>query len=160
EVLTTLKELVIGIAAFVVGLLHGALDSILDIFIGVYDLIVLAKDIIVKLFKGTLVSDAKGLWEEIKKIKVSDIIDAVGAKWNAPSTWDRWKFRGYVIGYAIVEILLLVFSGGLVTAVKWAGKAGKFGKLAKYLAELPKVKKFVEAAKLAKDKGLAKIKAA
>jgi hypothetical protein len=78
---------------------------------------------------------------------MSDIIEMVGKKWNAPSTWDRWKFRGYVIGYAIMEIVMLFFSAGAITAIKWAGKAAKIGKFAEWLAKLPKVEKFIEAAK-------------
>jgi Domain of unknown function (DUF4157) len=160
EVLATLGDITIGVAAFVAGLLHGAVSSIADVFVGVYDLIKLAVDLIVKLFKGTLISDARALWEDIKKIKASDIIAMVGAKWNAPSLWDRWKFRGYVIGYAIVEILLLVFSGGIVTAVKAAAKAGKIGKLAKYLSELGAVRRLVTAAEALKGKGVDKLRAA
>lgn len=160
EALTTLKDILIGVAAFIVGLLDGAISSILDIFIGVYDLIVLAKDLIIKIFTGTIISDAKGLWDDLSKVSISDIIDLVGAKWNAPSTWDRWKFRGYVIGYAIVEILLLIFSVGAVTAIKWAGKAAKVGKFARYLAELPRVKKFLDAGKALSGKGMDAIRAA
>lgn len=159
EVLQTLKDIGIGIAAFGVGLLHGALMSIADIFIGAWDLLVMLWDIVVKLFKGTLISDAIAFFKDISKIKVSDIIALVGAKWNAPSTWDRWKFRGYVIGYAIVEILLMIFSVGILTAIKWAGKVSKLGKFAKYLSELPKVQKVMKAAKALKGKGIDKIRA-
>lgn len=160
EVLSTLADIVIGTAGFIVGLLHGAVMSIADVFIGAYDLIMLAKDLVVKLVKQTLVSDAKAFYQEIKKIKVSDIIEMVGEKWNHPDTWTRWKFRGYVIGYAIVEILMLYFSAGLVTVVKWAGKAGKAGKLMSYLAKLPQIKKFTAAADALKGKDISKFKAA
>ncbi len=160
EVLSTVGDIGIGVAAFIVGLLHGALMSIADVFIGAYDLIKIAGEIIIKLFKGTLISDAKAFFDEISKIEVSDIIEMVGAKWNHANTWDRWKFRGYVIGYAVVEILLLYFSVGIVTAVKWAGKAGKVGKLATYLSKLPQVQKITSAAKTLKGKGIDKLRAA
>ncbi|GAA4276779.1 eCIS core domain-containing protein [Aquimarina mytili] len=160
EMLSTLADIAIGIAAFVVGLLHGAVMSIADVFIGLYDLVVLIKDIIVKLFKGTLISDAKAFFKDISKIKMSDILKMVGEKWNHPNVWDRWKFRGYVIGYAIVEILMLVFSGGIVTAIKWAGKAGKFGKLAKYLGKLKSVQKIMNKANTLKGKGVEKVRKA
>jgi hypothetical protein len=160
EVLTTLAEISIGVAAFIVGLLHGAVMSIADIFIGLKDLVVMVIDLVKKLFQGTLISDAKSFFEDISKIKMSDIIDMVGAKWNAPSTWDRWKFRGYVIGYAIVEILLLIFSAGALTAIKWAGKVSKVGKFAEYLSKLPKVQKVISAAKTLKGKAVDEIRTA
>jgi hypothetical protein len=158
EALTTLSDIVIGTAAFIVGLLEGALTSVADLFFGLVDLIKLVGSIIKKLFKRTLLAGAKAFWEDISKIKISDIINMVGAKWNHPNTWDRWKFRGYVIGYAIVEILMLVFSGGVATAVKWAGKLGKFGKLAEYLGKLPKVQKLLEAAKGLKGEAAARMR--
>ena len=96
EILTTIADVVIGIAAFIVGILHGALMSIADIFIGVYDILDMLYKIIRSLVKGTIISDAKKLWNDIKKIKMSDIIEMVGKKWNHPDTWTRWKFRGYV----------------------------------------------------------------
>jgi hypothetical protein len=160
EILSTLADITIGVAAFIVGLLHGAAMSIADIFIGAYDLIVLAKEIITKLFEGSLISSAKAFFEEISKIEISALIAMVGAKWNHPNTWDRWKFRGYVIGYAIVEILLMIFSVGIVTAVKWAGKAAKLGKLARYLSNLPRVQKLVKGANALKGKGVDQLRAA
>src|SRR5262249_55759354 len=122
ETLSTIKEAAIGSAAFALGLLEGALKSLADIFIGIYDLVKLAVEIQIKMFQGTIIADALALWEDIKKIRLSDIIDLVGAKWNAPSTWDRWNFRGYVIGYAIMEIVTLFFAGGIANAIKWVGK--------------------------------------
>ena len=160
EVLTTLADFTIGVAAFIVGLLHGALMSIVDLFVGIADLVDLAYQFVKKLINGTLVSSIKSFYNEIKKLSFADIVKMVGEKWNHPSTWTKWKFRGYVIGYIIVEILMLVFSFGAVTAVKWAGKAARFPKLLKYLSELPKVKKLSEAAKFAKGKAANKIRAA
>jgi len=160
EILTTIGNILIGVAAFIVGLLEGAVSSIADIFIGIVDLITLAKDIIVKLIRGTLIDDAKAFYHEIKKLSISDILEMIGAKWNHPSIWERWKFRGYVVGYAIVEILLLVFSAGALTVVKWAGKAAKLGKLVEYLSKLPKIQKVMSAAKALKGKGVDKLRTA
>ena len=160
EMLSTIADIAIGIAGFVTGLLHGAVMSVADVFIGVYDLIVLIKDIVIKLFKGTLISDAKNFYNDLTKIKMADILKMVGDKWNHPNVWDRWKFRGYVIGYAIVEVLMLIFSGGIVTAIKWLGKVGKFGKLAKYLSKLSSVQKIMGKASTLKGKGIEKVRKA
>ena len=159
EILATLKDIAIGVAAFIVGLLHGAFQSIADVFIGIYDLAKLAKEILVKLlFKRTLISDAKAFFEEISEIKISDVIAMVGKKWNDPDTWSRWKFRGYVLGYAIMEIVMLFFSAGAITAIKWAGKVSKVGKLSKYLSKLPKVQKLIKGAKALKGKEINRIR--
>ena len=160
EVLSTIGEIFVGIGAFIVGLIEGLLMSIADIFIGVYDLAKMAVDIFKKLIDGTLISDAKEFFNDISKIKMSDIIDMLDAKWNHPDTWERWKFRGYVIGYAIMEVVILVFSVGALTAVKWAGKVTKIGKFAEYLSKLPKVAKFIEAAKALKTAQAEKLRLA
>lgn len=159
EVLSAADNFFVGLGAFIVGLLHGAIMSIADIFVGAYDLVKMATEILMKLYRDTLIADTKKFIDDISNIKPSDIIDMVGEKWNAPDTWDRWKFRGYVTGYAIMEIVLMIFSVGILTAVKWAGKATKFGKLAEFLVKLPKVKKVIEGAKALKGAGVNKIRA-
>lgn len=158
EVASTLADIGLGIAGFVVGLLEGVIMSIADVFIGLYDILVMVKDIIVKLVKGTLISDAKSFFDDISKISIKDILEMVGQKWNQPNTYEKWKFRGYVIGYAIVEILMLVFSGGIITAIKWVGKIGKFGKLASYLAKFPRIEKLMKAAEGLAGKEIEKVR--
>lgn len=69
-------------------------------------------------------------------------------KWNQPEFIPRWYYRGWLCGYAIAEIVMTVFSGGISTAIKNAGKAGKFSKL---LARFPKIAKL--AAKVEKLDG-------
>jgi hypothetical protein len=159
-ILSTLADVTIGVAAFIVGLLHGAVMSVVDVLIGLVDLVKLVVSLVEKLINGTLLADAKAFWEDISNIKLSDIKEMISAKWNHANTWDRWHFRGYAIGYAIVEILMLIFSGGAATAVKWAGKVGKFGKLGEYLGKLPKVAKLIESAKALKGEGVAKLRTA
>lgn len=159
EVLSTLGNILIGVGGFIVGLLHGALMSIADIFIGIYDLIKLLGEIFLKLIKGTLISDAVAFFKEISQIKWADIKDILDSKWNHPNIWNRWKFRGYVVGYTIMEIVILFFSIGILTAVKWVGKLGKFGKLASYLAKLPRINRFVQAAKGLKGKAINQMRA-
>ncbi|MCC6539679.1 MAG: DUF4157 domain-containing protein [Bryobacterales bacterium] len=151
EIMSTLRDIFVGTAAFVAGLLLGALKSIADLFIGIKDLVVLAWKVVKSLLTGNIISDVKALMDDLSKLSLQTLIDAVKdwfwEGWNTNSTWDRWKFIGQIVGYAIAEILMLVFSGGIATAVKWAGKSAK---LAALIAKFPKIQKMVEAAKAAK----------
>ena len=136
SVVEAAANFIIGAGAFIGGLVYGALESIYDLFAGVVDLVKMIWDVLVSLFTGNIVSDAKALWENIKKIDPKALWADFKKKWNADSVADRWFFRGRVLGYIIMEIVMLVFSGGVITAIKWVGKFGKIGKL---LAKLPKV---------------------
>jgi hypothetical protein len=144
----TIKDVFIGSTAFIVGLLEGALESIIDVFVGLWDLIKIAWSVVKSLITGEILSDIKKLIDDISKLKLQDIVDAGVAwfksKWFAEGTWDRWKFRGWLIGYVIMEILMLIFSDGIATALKWVGKTGK---LAKVLEKFPTIVKLAEKAK-------------
>ena len=144
-------EFVAGGAAFIAGLLHGALESLWDVLVGLKDLAVMVWDILKSLFTGNLISDARALWEQLKNLDwgalVEGWLDRFMERWNAPGLLSRWHFRGWVVGYAIMEVLLLVFSDGVISGIKWIGKASKVSKV---IASLPKVQKFVEAVKASK----------
>lgn len=155
EVYSTLRDaagavgsFLLGAASFVGGLLHGALESIWDIFAGLADLAKLVWSILKSLFTGEILSDAKKLMAQIEQLKLKDLIElglkALDEKWNAPSLTSRWHFRGWLIGYLIMEVLLMFVSGGALTALKWVGKAVKLEKL---LAKLPKLAKLGEKVK-------------
>ncbi len=147
-------EFLVGSIAFVAGILHGALESLWDILVGLKDLVVMIWDILKSLFQGELISDAKKLWDDLSNLKLSEVFDAVSdsldKKWNADSTWDRWHFRGWLIGYIAMEIITTFFTGGLATAVKWVGKSAKVAKLLEKLPALARLAKRAEAFKDAK----------
>lgn len=137
-------DFLLGSVAFQAGVIHGALESVWDLVTGLFDLAKLLWDIFKSAITGNILSDVKGLWELVKSLQPSALIDA-GLKaflrrWNDPSFLRRWHFRGWVVGYAVAEILMAVVSGS-ATLVKWAGKAGKFSKL---IAKFPKVLKAAE----------------
>ncbi|RKG52526.1 hypothetical protein D7X30_33510 [Corallococcus sp. AB011P] len=138
----------LGNLAFSAGLIHGALESVWDLLTGLIDLIELAWNLVYSLLSGEIVSDLKGLWDLAASLNLKTLaeagIQALANRWNDPNLLRREHFRGWLIGYVIVEIVLAVASGG-ATIVKWAGKAGKLGKL------LAKVPKFVKLAEKAKD---------
>jgi hypothetical protein len=148
ETWQSVKELFIGTAGFIVGLLQGALESIVDIFVGVWDLVKMVYSVIKSLVTGEIFSDIKKLVSDLGKLTIKEIVDAglewLKSKWFAENTWDRWHFRGWLIGYVIMEIVVTFFSGGIATALKWAGKSAKLTQL---VSKFPTLVKFAEAAK-------------
>ena len=117
------------VAGFITGLLQGALESILDIFKGIGKLVKMAWDLVADIFNGTIISKAKDLYDKITAIDFHKLIDDQVAnfeqKWNSPDPWDKGKFRGYVTGYAIMEVITLFFTAGLAEGIKYVGKFGK-----------------------------------
>jgi predicted nucleotidyltransferase len=93
-----------------------------------------------------VLSDAKALYDQIAALDLGELvagwIDDFEKKWNDDGIMKRWHFRGWVMGYAIMEVVLLVVSFGAVTGAKWAGKAAK---LAKAITSLPRVQKTIKA---------------
>jgi hypothetical protein len=152
-------EFIVGGGAFIAGLLHGALESVWDILVGLKDLAVMVWDVLKSLFSGEILSDAKNLWDQISSLDVSQIVESwisdFKKKWNDESLLKRWHFRGWVIGYAIAEIAILIFSGGTINGAKWVGKMAK---IAKIIEKLPGVKRLTSLIK--ESKSLQKIKTA
>lgn len=134
-------------AAFIAGILYGAGESLYDLFAGLVDLVKMVWSVLKSLFTGNIISDAEELWNGIANLDLSALAEDFLKKWNADDPWDQGFFRGRVIGYVIMEILMLVFSGGILTALKWTGKFAKIGSL---IAKLPKLAKVAEAVKAAK----------
>nr|WP_254627343.1 DUF4157 domain-containing protein [Myxococcus sp. CA040A] len=145
--ISAVGEFLLGSVAFVAGLLHGVFESLWDTLVGLVDLAKLAGKLVWSLVTGNLISDIRGFFKDLSKLDFSQLaaagLDWLDKKWNDPSLLKRWHFRGWITGYAIAEIVMLFFSGGALTALKSAGKAGKFAQL---LAKMPRVVKFVEKA--------------
>ncbi|MEW7847660.1 DUF4157 domain-containing protein [Massilia aurea] len=159
DTLYAIGEFIAGGIAFVAGLLHGALESVWDTLVGLVDLVDIVWKMLKSLFTGNLLTDTEGLFSELKNIKVSELaqagLDWLDKKWNAPGLLARWHFRGWIVGYAIAEIAMLIFSDGILTAVKAAGKIGKFAEI---IAKFPKIAKFMEGVKTA-AKGVKELEA-
>ncbi len=100
-------------------------------------------DILVSMFTGNLLSEAAGLWSDLKNLDWEALakgwISGFMEKWDSPDLLSRWHFRGWVIGYVIMEALMLFFSGGIIQGVKVIGKASKISKLIKNLPRLQKL---------------------
>lgn len=130
-------------AAFISGLLYGALESLYDLFAGAVELVKMVWKVGKSLLTGNFITDAKDLWNSITNLDVSALADDFQKKWTADDPWDSGFFRGRVVGYVIMEIVMLVFSGGILSAIKWTGKFAKIGAL---IAKIPKIAKVAEVA--------------
>lgn len=173
----------LGNIAFRAGILHGALESIWDLVVGIVDLVVgivdlleMVWDLVKSLFTGKLFSFLKEVWdwvvmlssqtnkelmafleeafnaflEMIKKV-IKGGIEAFRKNWYHDNFLRRWHFRGWVIGYAVAEVLLELFSGGGAAVAKWGTRFGKF--IARLVKEVSKIKDFWKRAKQLKIPG-------
>ncbi len=132
KVKTVGKWIAYGLA-FVGGLLHGFVKSLWDAVSGLVTTVV---DVLVSIFTGSVIKDAKELWDAISKLTWKDIKEAVGAwadKWaeklNSSSPWVAGHAHGYLTGYVMAEAAQLLLTGGTLAAVKgalWASRLGKF----------------------------------
>ena len=134
-----------GIGGFAVGMVEGFVKSIVDVFVGIYDLIKSLVGLIVDLVTGAALAAVRELIDTIRDLSIDDLRDlatgvldalagfVVGAlddfltSWNQPGPYNRWRFRGKVIGYVLAEALMLFFTGATANAAKWLGKLGKVG---------------------------------
>lgn len=86
---------------------------------GAYDTVTGLVKLIYQLFTGELYAMFKKLlsmsWEEVTQL-FGGLFDSFEKKWNHPNPYDRWFFRGEVLGQIVFEIALAVLSagGGLV----------------------------------------------
>ncbi|MDA0172609.1 peptidoglycan-binding protein [Solirubrobacter taibaiensis] len=131
------EEFAIGGAAFVAGMLSGAFSSVKGILVDAKDLIGSLWNVMTSSVKE-LVSQGQDLWNRITKIKPGEIASSAfkrfSERWNHPDMWTRWKFRGFIAGFALVEVALLALTAGIGAAVKLA----KLGRMLKGFAkELP-----------------------
>jgi len=108
-------------------------------------------DILKSVLTGDLLSDAQGLWNDLRSLDwkklVRGWINDFSTKWNADSILDRWHFRGWVIGYVVMEALMLFFSDGVIQGIKWAGKASKITKVVQKLPRFQKLAKTIKGSK-------------
>ena len=118
--------------AFIGGLVHGFVKSLWDAVVGLAEMIV---DLLVSIFTGKVLSDAKELWETVSKMTWQDIKDSVGDwayKWdkklNSNDPWTSGHAHGYLTGYIMAEAAQLLVTAGTLTAAKgalWGSRLGK-----------------------------------
>lgn len=144
----------VGTGAFVAGFIEGVIDWVVDFVVGIKDLLVMLKDVLVSLFDGTILSDAAELWEQLSQLDLMEMLgqwwDGIEEKWNQPDLLYRWQYRGKVIGYVLAEIATLFLSFGAASAIKWSGKAAKLAKWLSRTSLATKASKVAEATQVKK----------
>ncbi len=152
EVASDVAEFALGIGGAVAGVLHGAAACLADILLGIADLVALAWDVLESIFTGSIIADIKALWAALSTLDwqalVEGWIDGFVAKWNHEDIFEKWHFRGWVVGYVLMEVALAFLSFGAVTGAKWVGKAAK---AAKAIAALPRVQSVLKPIKTLKN---------
>jgi len=150
-----LKKLAYGVA-FIGGLIHGFVESIVDALVGIVEMII---DLVVSIFTGSVLKDAKELWDAVSKFTWDDIKDAVGdwaLKWSkkleSSSPWVAGHAHGYLTGYVIGEAAMLLISFGALAAAKGALWATRFGKAIKATRAYQSFAKGIEKARKAGGK--------
>lgn len=140
-----------AIIGFNAGMISGFFGGIWDMLKGLYEL---ARDLVKlvgSVFSGCIIDDLKSLYEDIKGLTADKIIEMVkgvfSAIWDelkdfykkltAENTWDKWFFRGEIVGLICLEVVLFLLSGGAANAAKWIAKLAKYApKLARFLLKL------------------------
>jgi hypothetical protein len=138
-------EFLAGTAAFVGGLVVGALEAVWDAIAGIAHM---AWGIFRSLISGSILSDARELMHQLSQLDPGELAMALGdwldARWNHPQLLRRWYWRGWIIGYVIAEVLMLIFSGGVISALKWASKTSKVAALVRHLAPVARLSRVAE----------------
>lgn len=145
DVWEKIKKYTVGIAGLVSGIVVGFVKSIVDLLVGVVDLIKMIVKSIWFIISGKLVRSIIGIVKLFDEVSLDELVSffksaadqfVTAAKgfvkgflkeWNADGTWDRWYFRGKVLGYIIGEVVLAIITAG-VSSIKWITKLGKVGK--------------------------------
>jgi len=133
-------EVIKGVAAFISGLIVGILESIWDLISGIFEaawsIIKGIFNLVIDALTGVLYRKGKDLFDKLMKMTADDwweILLEIGnaisqaktsffSKWNAEGTFDRWYFRGWVIGYIIAEIVVAIFTASGSLWAKWGPK--------------------------------------
>jgi peptidoglycan hydrolase-like protein with peptidoglycan-binding domain len=125
------------IAGLIVGVFIGIWKGIVELISGIASLVQLIAEAAWAYLTGDTVFFMK-LWAGIIQA-ISDFPEMIAKELEEfadMSAWDKGITVGTIIGMVIFEILLAIFTAGIVTAIKWTGK---FAKLVRILRAAPNV---------------------
>lgn len=125
-------------AGFVIGLLEGAYNAIVDLFKGALDMVEAVLKVIWNLVTGNPGRIKDMLMGWVDKMKLAwahrgQIADEFLKKWNAESMWDRGLFQGEVLGWVMMTILLILVTMGEGAPAAVSGIALRWPQLTKLL---------------------------
>ena len=137
-----------AVPAFIAGLAVGAIESIRDFFVGIFDFVWNA----IKSLGKSLYDAGKAVYdiivneqkrEEFFQGVAKELEDLVGPKVGFLRTWYNW---GRIIGYATMEVVSTILLAGAMAAAK----AGKFGarlaKVSEGVKQIPAIAKISDGA--------------
>jgi hypothetical protein len=137
---------VIGAPAFVFGVLEGVVLEVKDLIVGTAaGVIAILKSIL----KGSILSDAKELWDSITHL---DLRRVLGDMWRnfegrKKNPWDRWSYRGEVIGRGVAMAVLTFFSGGSALVARAGSKLAQLAAKLKGLSVVQRFRKAIPSTK-------------
>jgi hypothetical protein len=125
-------------AGFIVGLLEGAFNAIVDLFKGAVEMVEAVVKIIWNLVTGNPDRIKDMLMGWVGKMKLAwehrgQIADEFLKKWNAESMWDRGLFQGEVLGWVMMTVLLVLITMGEDAPAALSGIAVRWPQLIKLL---------------------------
>jgi hypothetical protein len=126
------------VAGFIVGLLEGAYNAVVDLFKGAVDMVEAALSAVWSLITGNpgRIKEMAGAW--VDKMKLAwghrgELADEFLNKWNAESGWDRGLFQGEVLGWVTMTVLLVLITMGEDAPAALSGIAVRWPQLVKLL---------------------------
>ena len=142
-----------GIIGFIVGIVDGFVSTLVGLVKGIIDLAGAVIDAIVSIIRNGIVDTIDSIKTLVAKLDPKAIATALWdgfvARWTAADAWERWRFRGEVVGTIVAEVLIALLSGGGTLAAK---AAAKFGELGRLLRRVPGVEKAIAAVDRVADK--------
>ena len=151
--LNTAIEVGQGIVGFVSGVQVGLFQGVWEMVEGLWEIGKMIVNTVKSVLDGSFFSSIQDIYDQLTNMtweQVQELVNAVitmameglsdfEASWNAPNMFNKWHFRGKVIGQVVLEVVLAIFTGGASLGAKVLLKVGsKFPKLAKLLGGLLK----------------------
>lgn len=137
-----------AIPAFIGGLVVGALESIRDLFVGLFDLVWNA----IKTLGGSLVDAAKAIWglitdprkrRQLLEAMNQRLLDMIGPKVSFLRRAYNW---GRIIGYATMEVVSTILLAGVANAVKASRWGASLAGMLEVIGDAPAIKRITGAA--------------
>jgi hypothetical protein len=110
------------------GLVEGAYGAVRDLVMGFADLVGMTADIVKAMWSRGFVGAVQHFGRQVADIfdKAPELLEALGAdfarKWNQHGSFDRGNFRGEVMGYIAMQVLLIIATAGegaVAAAGRW-----------------------------------------
>ncbi len=151
--LNTAVDIGKGMAGWYSGIYRGIFDGLWEMVEGLWEMGKQIVNTVMGVLDGSLFTSLKELYDKVDNMTVDDMMEMVNAiitmgqnawgdfvtNWNAPNVFDKWHFRGRIVGQIVLEVVLAIFSGGATLGAKVVAKiAAKFPKLARILRGLLK----------------------